>query len=349
MKILFLTKGDKAVASSRQRVWLMAEKLRGAYGYEYEVLYDMHYPFLSFRRARVLKLLHAAKKLLMGRHDMVFIHKSLFAADIVCLIIFAKLILRKKLVYDLDDAEWVHSPVKTRLLMRSADYVLCGSHVILKWAARFNKNALLVPTVLDVALYQKHAVRHGVRERYTIGWIGSGARHFKDGHFHLVRPALDALQASSFTFRLIILGAQHSTELREYFRNALFETVFIHELDWADPEAVPRAIQKYAFDVGIMPQSDTPFNRAKCSFKAIEYMACGVPTIASRIGENSVLIEDGVNGFLAGDANEWEKKLRALLADVSLRSAMGERARATIRERYSYAAVLSSIQSALSR
>ena len=119
-----------------------------------------------------------------------------------------------------------------------------------------------------------------------------------------------------------------------------FETIWVDEVNWADPHAVPALMQTYRFDIGLMPQNDTPFNRAKCSFKAIEYMACGIPTIASPVGESHVLIEDGVNGFLADSTKGWFEKMQMLLTHEDMREAMGKSAQKTIRDRYSYEAIL---------
>jgi len=340
MEILFFTKGDRAVASSRQRVWMLAEKLHSAYGYEYKVLSGIQYAFwdISARRFRILR--NVFRNLTTRTYNLIFVHKSLFPWDVVLLILAAKVLRGKKLMYDLDDAEWVHSPVKTRLLARSADYVLCGSHVILKWASQFNKNALLVPTVLDAALYHKHAVRHMARECYTIGWVGSGMRHFKDGLFAIIKPALEKLARQGVRFRFVIIGSQNYQPLKDYFKDTLFETIFVDRIQWEDSEAVPKIIEEYQFDVGVMPQDDSAFNRAKCAFKAIEYMACGVPTVASPVGENAVVITHGVNGYLAATPDEWVELLYKLLTNEDTRAEMGKRALQTITERYSYSIIL---------
>jgi glycosyltransferase involved in cell wall biosynthesis len=341
MRILFFTKGDRTIASSRQRVWFLAEKLHSAYGYEYEVVHGAHYPLFSLRLKRFRIMGHVMRTLFTSEYDILFIHKSFFSWDIVLLIIFAKIFWQKKLVYDLDDAQWIHSLAKTKMFAKFASATFCGSHVIQEWARTYTKNAVLIPTVVDFDAYNAYAIRYEHRDVYTIGWVGTGMRHFKDGLFGIIKPALDSLHEHGVKFRFVVLGAQSHEPLKQYFKNSKFDTLFIDELDWSDASsAVPRAMHSHRFDIGLMPQNDTPFNRAKCSFKAVEYMACGIPPIASNVGENSVLIKDGEDGFLAATTQEWYQRMRKLLQDVSLRHSMGTKAQEKIKRHYSYTAIL---------
>lgn len=329
MSILFFTKGDKAVASSRHRVWLVAERL----GYKYKTLFRLQDQGVR----KVWRDIYS--------HELLFVHKSLFPWKFVALILYAQFFLRKRLVYDLDDAQWEHSYFKTLLLTRFADRVFCGSHVILKWALHYNAKSVLIPTVVDHEIYARYRIEHRVRDMYTIGWTGTGRGHFLDGHFAMVRPALWGLYKQGIRFRLVIIGGQGYEPLKNYFKECPFETIIVEDLDWTDPANVPRTIHEYAFDVGLMPTSDTPFNRAKCALKAIEYMACGVPTVASDVGEARYLIQNNENGFLARTAEKWASILSKLMADEALRSRVGANAQKTIQKNYSFAIVVPIIAS----
>jgi glycosyltransferase involved in cell wall biosynthesis len=88
-------------------------------------------------------------------------------------------------------------------------------------------------------------------------------------------------------------------------------------------------------DVGIYPLVNDDWSKGKCGFKAIEFMACGVPVVASAVGVNREIIQDGVNGFLASTDDEFADKLERLLADPALRRRFAEAGRQTIVERYS--------------
>ena len=110
MHILFFTKGDQTVASSRYRVWLVADRLQKQYGWQYEVVHSISYPLFSLRLSRVKTFFSVWYKLQVSSGKLFFVHKSFFPWDVVLLIITIKKLFGKKLIYDLDDAEWIHSP-----------------------------------------------------------------------------------------------------------------------------------------------------------------------------------------------------------------------------------------------
>jgi glycosyltransferase involved in cell wall biosynthesis len=88
-------------------------------------------------------------------------------------------------------------------------------------------------------------------------------------------------------------------------------------------------------DVGVYPLADDEWSKGKCGFKAIEFMACGVPVIAAAVGVNRTIVQDGVNGFLAASEDEWVEKLSRLLAEPELRRRFAVAGRRTIEEGYS--------------
>jgi glycosyltransferase involved in cell wall biosynthesis len=90
-----------------------------------------------------------------------------------------------------------------------------------------------------------------------------------------------------------------------------------------------------SFDIGIMPLLDAPFERGKCGYKLIQYMACGLPVVASPVGVNCQIVEHGVNGFLADTPEQWEQVLMTLLADAGLRQRMGAAGRRKVEQHYS--------------
>ena len=81
------------------------------------------------------------------------------------------------------------------------------------------------------------------------------------------------------------------------------------------------------FAVGIMPLPDTPYTRGKAGFKLLQYMAAGVPVVASPVGSNRDLVERSGAGLLADTPDEWAAALRRLLGDPALRRCMGARGR----------------------
>ena len=336
MNILFFTKGDVSIGSSRQRVWYVAQKLQAEYGWNYEVIYGLHYAFFSFSLNRFRIFRNTYSKIQGVAYKILFVHKSLFPWDVVLLLLIARYIFKKKLIYDLDDAEWLHSPLKSWLLAKAAHMVFCGSHEILRWAGKLNARAVFVPTVLDTSVYGKHEVMYTAKDPKTIGWVGRGQVHFKQGNFHVLKNTFDILHKKGKSFRFVVLGAQHHAPLKSFFSGTPYEVIFVDGAEWENPEAVPTLIQKYNFDVGVMPLVDNPFNRAKCAFKILEYMACGVPAVASPVGENTFLIQHEKNGFLANSVEEWVSVLEKLLGDEVLRERIGKAGQETVKDMYSY-------------
>ncbi|MEO5339268.1 MAG: glycosyltransferase [Magnetococcus sp. MYC-9] len=91
----------------------------------------------------------------------------------------------------------------------------------------------------------------------------------------------------------------------------------------------------HGFDIAVC--SSNPFNEGIPN-SLIEPMACGKPVVATDIDQVSELVIDGVNGFLVppGDAMALANALDRLVTDVSLRARMGQAARRTIEERFSF-------------
>ena len=117
---------------------------------------------------------------------------------------------------------------------------------------------------------------------------------------------------------------------------------FIDELNWTNPESVPREIQK--FDIGVLPhRSEGEWNKNKTSLKDLEYMACGVPVLCSLFGEMSYVINDGINGYLADNEEEFAGKLKKLLSDKSLREKLGYAGQKTVQENYCYDSMIPSM------
>jgi glycosyltransferase involved in cell wall biosynthesis len=105
-------------------------------------------------------------------------------------------------------------------------------------------------------------------------------------------------------------------------------------IDWSEASEIAEV---QAFTIGIMPLIDAPFQRGKSGYKLVQYMACGLPTVASPVGVNEQIVQDGETGLLASDQAEWETALDRLLADSALRHRMGQAGRARAVAHYSVA------------
>jgi len=90
------------------------------------------------------------------------------------------------------------------------------------------------------------------------------------------------------------------------------------------------------FDVGIMPLLDNEWSRGKGGYKLLQYMAVGIPCVASPVGVNAKLIREGINGYLANSEDEWYKKLEVLIKNETLRESMGKNGRKIAETQYSF-------------
>ena len=88
-------------------------------------------------------------------------------------------------------------------------------------------------------------------------------------------------------------------------------------------------------DIGLMPLEDDSWSEGKCGFKIIQYLALGIPAVASPVGVNKTIVEDGHNGFLCVTEADWYRRLELLLQDPQLRSRLGEAGRRKMQQQYS--------------
>jgi glycosyltransferase involved in cell wall biosynthesis len=106
----------------------------------------------------------------------------------------------------------------------------------------------------------------------------------------------------------------------------------VENVEWT-LDGEPREIAK--FDVGIMPLSDDPFSRGKSSYKLLQYMAAGVPALASAVGMNvEVAGEDENNALLAGTPDEFAAKLAGLLENAESRRTLALNGRRAVEQKY---------------
>ncbi|HQM46895.1 MAG TPA: glycosyltransferase family 4 protein, partial [Smithellaceae bacterium] len=149
-----------------------------------------------------------------------------------------------------------------------------------------------------------------------IVWIGSPStvQYLK----LIYQPLLELRKCCAFTLRII--GAR--------IEMPGLDTEYIH---WNETTEVS-SIQ--TCQVGVMPLWDSPWERGKCGYKLIQYMACALPVVASPVGVNREIVQENVNGFLADDERQWVATLETLLGDKELSQRMGFAGRKRVEEEY---------------
>jgi glycosyltransferase involved in cell wall biosynthesis len=203
-----------------------------------------------------------------------------------------------------------------------------------------------LPTFVDVAMFRPRAAAPASRE-VVFGWNGTLFQEFMLGPLlemlRAFRRACERLDATT-PVRLEIAGTGGFFDDLAEILAAEFAGTPIVIKGWVDPRAMNDYLD--GIDVGLYtlkePAGDTAedrrasrFMRSKSPTKVFEYMAKGIPTIATRFGEVGRFLEDGVTGFCSDDPEALARAFVALAKDAGLRERMGAAARELCVERYS--------------
>lgn len=335
MRVLLLTRYSRMGASSRVRSLQYAEALRQM-GVEVHACALLDDDYLKARyaheRISLIKLADAYLRRLRlllrsARYDVVWIEKELFPNWPAW---FEGLLRRAGVPYlvDYDDAIFhgyalSSNPLKRLLrnkidrVMRSASLVVGGNSYLLDHAKRAGAaKVALLPTVIDIQRYTI-ATEKPSGDRLVIGWIGSPTSA------QYLRPLLPVLERlrEHFDFEFTVVGARLDTGRYPFTRC----------VGWREQTEVDEIRR---FDVGVMPLPEGPWEQGKCGYKLIQYMACGIATVASPVGVNPDIVQEGDTGFLAATEAQWLDALSRLLSDAQLRKNMGRRGRERAEQHY---------------
>lgn len=155
-----------------------------------------------------------------------------------------------------------------------------------------------------------------------------------------------SILASRYQIKLKIIGASGQADLYDTFGDIPgLEIDFVDEIPRDEPDAVRSALAD--IDIGLYPLIERDWNRCKCEFKALEFMALKFPVVSSDIPENSVIIEDGVEGFLVNGVPEWVSRTSELIEDSKKRKKMGLSGRGKVLEHYNVVISVGRLLSAL--
>jgi len=335
ISVLALTRYDRLGASSRLRMFAHIPALRAA-GFrvtEAPLLNDAYLRALYGGRRPSLPgiarayLDRVSTLLASRRHDVLWLEKEALPwlpLGVETLVGMGRI----PYVMDIDDA-WFERyaghrlPIvrrslgdKLAMLARGARIVTAGNPYLADWSRRSGaRDVREVPTVVDLDRYPppRWSTR-GSDGPTVVGWIGTPTTA---RYLDLLAGVFARLGARA---RLRVVGAV----------SADFATP-AEILPWTEEREVEDLA---SFDIGVMPLFDTPWERGKCGYKLIQYMAAGKPVVASPVGVNTVLVQDGVNGFLADGEDEWTEAIGRLAADPELRARMGAEGRRMVAENY---------------
>lgn len=239
---------------------------------------------------------------------------------------------RVPLVFDFDDAIWIHAVSATNRrfaflknvdkiprIVGLAHTVIAGNDYLASWARSHNPNVHVIPTCVDTDLFHPPDARQAAGP-VTIGWSGSPSTI---AHLRPALPMLERVKARlGARVRLRVMGDPT-------FHHPPLD---LHGEAWS-PDAELEFLRQ--MDIGLMPLPDDPWTRGKCGLKGLTSMASGAATVMSPVGVNTAIIEHGVNGFLAASDDEWVDTLCRLVDDAPLRHRIGAAGRDTVVNRYS--------------
>ncbi len=360
VKICFFTKHEINWGSSRERIGVYLDRLKKR-GHSYKVIScipnelsqiwisgrkrnQLSNAIYSFWYSRALKHIKLIWIIIIARRfDVIVVQKINLIYPLIRIL---KLRNRNIIFYFDDQCFWDLESVRVGkvglakkinfwkrglqhpAVLRLYSHVIAGNKYLAGIAAaiQMKDRITVIPTPIDCKLYTL-AEKKNQSTPAIIGWAGSGENHLR--HLELLtKPLQELVKRYDINFKLV--GAMRSNRIKNLF--GILGPKFI-SIDWVDSNELPRTIQ--SFDIGVMPLMDDDESRGKCAFKVLQYMAAGIPVVISPVGINKEIVKDGINGFLAGDADEWIKKLSSLIEDEELRKNFAQKGRKTAEEQYS--------------
>ncbi|MBN3518753.1 glycosyltransferase family 4 protein [Algoriphagus lutimaris] len=337
-KILFLPKYPRQGASSRLRTFQYLD-LWKQQGVEVSVSSFFNSKYLSQiyqnQKPQFINVLKCYLKrcwvlMYSWRYDLIWIEKEAFPF----LPSYAEWLIEKLgkgYIVDYDDAVFHNYDQNPNWLVRTwmgnkIDWVMRHSRIVFVGNSYLGKRAKLagaldvqiLPTVVETTVYSVH--RNNNNSKIRLGWIGSPSTtkylNFLTSIFEELSKTLD--------FELLIINSPH-VQLPDF-------TCEYSLIPWKEEEESSQISQ---FDIGMMPLPDSDWEKGKCAYKLIQYMACGLPVVASPVGMNKDVVRPGENGFLASTELEWLEALSLLISDSSLRVKMGDAGRKLVENEYS--------------
>jgi glycosyltransferase involved in cell wall biosynthesis len=314
----YLSKFSAGELSVNSDVLISNEQLKKRYAKERYSLVRI----ISSSVKRLLKLLQAS------RGDILYIEKELFPW--IPGFVEYILLYNRKYILNYDDAIFHNYDLHTNPIIRylyknkigslikKSSVTICGNKYLASYAvAAGASKVVIIPTVVDISKYKLTRV-HRATNCPTIVWIGSPST------IKYLQSISHALQqvALNRTYILKVIGVMDFSIVG----------VTVECMPWVEESEVDSLLD---CDIGIMPLLNTRWEQGKCGYKLIQYMACGLPVIASNLGANREIVSNNVNGYLASDDENWIVNLMSLLDDFKLRERLGTRGRSLIESDYS--------------
>jgi glycosyltransferase involved in cell wall biosynthesis len=230
-------------------------------------------------------------------------------------------------ILDVDDAIWLRRGGRfAKRLAEICQGVICGNAFLADVFGAWNRNVVILPTAVDTARFFPKRVHKETLNGEVICWSGVSS-----GFMYLsqVERPLSIVLSRRPGRRLRIISDREPG-----FR--ILHPDLVEYIPWSLQTEV-NAIQTAA--VGIMPLDDSLLSRGKCAYKLLTYLACGLPVVASPVGMNKEILQQGEVGFGARTKDEWVDSLEFILAHPNKAIEMGSVGRHLIERKYSLSAL----------
>jgi glycosyltransferase involved in cell wall biosynthesis len=225
---------------------------------------------------------------------------------------------RRPRLFDVDDSiHLFRNGWAAEHLAKLADLVVVGNDWLAEIWRRWNTNVEVLPTAVDTASYNIEPLP----DRPCIGWIGTGGNL---RYLASIAPAL-ADVVRRFPDVSIAVCSEEAPNLTG---------LPIRYVPWSI-EAEDGFFS--SITVGVMPLDDGPWERGKCSFKMLQYMAAERPCVVSPVGMNRDILAQAEVGLGATTHGEWVSALSDILSDRTGAQQLGVAGRALIQSKYSLA------------
>jgi glycosyltransferase involved in cell wall biosynthesis len=266
----------------------------------------------------------------LKKYDYIFIHREATPIGPAFFEYFAARWLKKKIIYDFDDAIWIpnyseansffsflkgYSNVKH--ICKWVYKISCGNEYLCDYARQFNSNVVYNPTTIDTEHYHNE-VKDQDTQNFVIGWTGS---HSTIRYIEEVIPVLSELE-EKYTFQFMVIS-----DLKPTYN---LKSLVYHK--WNKHSEIEDLLK---FNIGIMPLKDDKWANGKCGFKALQYMALGIPALVSPVGVNTRIVDDKINGFICTSPEDWKNAIEAIMKDKSLNKEISKNTRIKIENHYS--------------
>ena len=257
------------------------------------------------------------------QHDVVFLQRPLLKYYTTLLERFVT--RARPTIFDFDDAIFHNHAGLDRFRVRKivawASHIVVGNRYLYEFVDRPDKTTI-IPTVVDTERYTPRADPNG---RFTVAWTGLSS------NLREMRPIIGALRKAlrETRGRLLVVADRPP--------KGGFGDLPLEFIPWSPSSEVSALAKAH---VGIMPLRDTAYNRGKCGFKLIQYMARGIPVVATPIGANAEILRHGEEGFFARSDQGWVDAIVGLARSPDRRSLLGARGRSRVQAHYSLKAVL---------